>query len=349
MRSCGDFCRRLVIRFVADRDSSGQQQKVLVSSVVRATIGLMSAAAALLSAQAVAQAPAPEASAASKPQAEAPQGVDEVVVRGRRMSDVRDELHEYVQQFIRQVAKRPAGRGYARWQRHVCIGVHNLQSDAAQYIVDHISGVAGEIGLEPGEPGCRPDVIIIFTADGKSTASYIVENQPTVFRPVGGVGGVQLGLEALDDFAKSDKPVRWWHLAVPVDARFGQHAVRLPQDDSAPVVIVEGPSRIHSGIRDDLMYVLIIVDGKKLTGTTWQQLGDYLAVVSLAQIDPSANPTGFDSILNLFSNPQAYSGLTDWDRSYLRALYSFDQERMPRVQVNELVGRMTRQQLETGE
>jgi len=68
--------------------------------------------------------------------------------------------------------------------------------------------------------------------------------------------------------------------------------------------------------------------------------------VALAQVDPQANPSDFDSILNVFQNPAAYSGLTDWDRSYLKALYSFDQERTVRMQVNELVGKMTRQELE---
>jgi hypothetical protein len=68
-------------------------------------------------------------------------------------------------------------------------------------------------------------------------------------------------------------------------------------------------------------------------------------LVALAQIDPSANPASFDSILNVFNNPAAYSGLTDWDRSYLKALYSFDQERTTRNQVNELVGKMTRVEL----
>ena len=85
--------------------------------------------------------------------------------------------------------------------------------------------------------------------------------------------------------------------------------------------------------------VVIIVDSKKLTGPTWQQLGDYLAVVSLAQVDLAASPAAFDSILNLFTNPKAYSGLTDWDRTYVKALYQFDQERIPRLQHGELTAR----------
>ena len=88
--------------------------------------------------------------------------------------------------------------------------------------------------------------------------------------------------------------------------------------------------------------VLIIVDSTKLTGTTWQQLGDYLALVSLAQIDLGTSPKTFDSILNLFTNPAAYSGLTDWDRTYVRSLYEFDQERKPQLQRSALTSEMLR-------
>jgi hypothetical protein len=301
--------------------------------------------------QAFSQAPAPttvrEAAAPQQP-------TEEIVVRGRRMSEVREELRNYVNEFVVAIAKQPPGRGFARWQGHVCIGVDNLQKDAAQYIVDHISHVAEYVGLEPGEPGCTPQVTIIFTIDGKAMATYMVENRRRVLQPAGGLAGMNLGVDALDAFAQSDRAVRWWHVSLPVDSRIGTNAIRTADDkaaavtdeETAPVISVAGPSRIHSGIRDDLMRVFIIVDSKRLMGTTWQQLADYLAVVSLAQIDPSASPAGFDSILNVFSNPAAYSGLTVWDRSYLRALYSFDQERLPRIQVNELVGRMMRQENE---
>ena len=69
--------------------------------------------------------------------------------------------------------------------------------------------------------------------------------------------------------------------------------------------------------------------------------------MSLAQIDPRTDPREFDSILNLFSNPAAYSGLTDWDRNYLHALYTFNQERVTRIQGNDIVSKIARQELST--
>jgi hypothetical protein len=291
---------------------------------------------------------APEPANASETDQPAPEVGDEVVVRGQRMSDIEDGLRAEIGKFIGEISAPPAGRGFARWDSRVCIGVHNLEQTAAQYLVDRISKLALEVGLTPGEPGCGPNVIVIFTTDGRQLATHLVENEPKFLRPTG-EGGVHRGLAGLDRFAKSDKAVRWWQLSMPVSAQSGIAALELPNGLGPPVIGVAGPSRIHSGIVDALQRVIIIVDSTKLTGTTWQQLGDYLAVISLTQVDLEANPASFDSILNLFINPKAYSGLTDWDRTYVQALYRFDQERVPRLQRGELTGEMLRLELEIPE
>jgi hypothetical protein len=303
---------------------------------------LVSAFAVFLGAQAFAQDPVPAPAPSATPEGEAAQSIDEVVVRGRRMSEVEFDLRAYVRSFVDQVAALPPGQGYARWRRRVCIGVHNLEARAAQYIVNQVSQLALQVGLEAGEPGCHPEVMIIFTVDGKETASLIAEEHPRLLRPGGGLAGMNLTLEQLDDFAESDRAVRWWHVSMPVGAHNGDRATVMARDDEAPAVRVQGASRIHNGVRDDMSYAIVIVDAAQLHGTTWQQLGDYIAMVSLAQIDPNADLSAFDSILNLFSNPLAYSGLTDWDRSYIRALYNFNQEQQPHLQANQLVSLMTR-------
>jgi len=304
--------------------------------------------AALYIAQAPAQESSSEAPVASKA---APQVVDEVIVRGRRLEEIEDDLRLHIRQFIDEVVATPPGRGFARWHRSVCVGVYNLEPSAAQYIVDRVSRLALDVGLEPGEPGCAPQVNIVFATNASEAAAAMVDHDRRVFMRVGGLSGMDLGREALDEFVKSEKAVRWWHVSLPVDAHTGLPAIELLKSDCgvalcAPQVKVQGPSRVHNGTRDELQYVIILVNATKLTGTTWQQLGDYLAVVSLAQIDPKANPAAFDSILNLFSNPAAYSGLTDWDRSYIRALYEFDQERVASIQRNEIVSRIARREIE---
>ena len=310
---------------------------------------LLAMLASMTIAPASAQDSSPEAgggaSAAIGNDSDTPRTVDEeVIVRGQRLSEIEFDLRLYIRNFVNEVAAPARSRGYARWQRNVCIGVYNLQRTISQYIVDRISSLALNLGLEPGEPGCEAQVQIIFSTDGKQTASLMVKEAPRAFRPIGGYAGMDLGLEALDTFVESDNPVRWWHVSLPVDARTGATAVRIPGFD-APWIAVSGPSRLHSGVRDDLKHIMIVVDTTKLTGTTWQQIADYLAFVSLAQVDPNTDPSEFDTILNLFTNPAAYSGLTDWDESYLDALYSFNQERAASLQRNEIVNDIAAREL----
>ena len=276
---------------------------------------------------------------------------EEVIVRGRRLGELEFDIRPYIRDFLDEITLPARGRGYARWHRRVCVGVQNLENRPAQFIVDRVSSLALDVGLEPGEPGCNPQVIIIFSTDAKQMAAGMVENEPRVFRPIAGYAGMDRGLEGLDFFVESEAPVRWWDVSMPVDVRTGNPAIQSNNVSCTrapycfPIFWVDGPSRVHSGVRDDLQYVIILVDVTKLNGTTWRQLGDYLAFVSLAQIDLNADPAEYDSILNLFSNPAAYSGLTDWDRQFIHALYRFNPERVARVQGNEIVSRIAKQEL----
>jgi hypothetical protein len=312
----------------------------------RSELGAAVALAALLSAPT----PAQDVGAGdeTRPTAESIRADEQVIVRGQRLSELEFDLRIYIKDFIEEVAAPARTRGYARWQRGVCIGVHNLAATGAQYIIDRISSLALDVGLEPGEPGCSPQVNIVFVTNGRETAAALVESEPRFFRPALGNAGMDLGFEGLDEFTQSDKAVRWWHISMPVDARTGGSVMRFP-GQPPPVILKTGVSRLYDGIRDELRSVLIIVDSTKLAGSTWQQLSDYLALVSLAQISPWTNPAGFDSILNLFSNPAAYSGLTDWDVSYLHALYAFDQERDARMQRNLIVSEIMKREQSANE
>ncbi len=254
------------------------------------------------------------------------------------MSEVEDELRLEIGKFIGEVTVTFGGRGFARWDRTVCIGVHNLETKAAQYIVDRISLLALDVGLTPGEPGCAPNAIVIFTTDGKELASSLVETEPKLLRPTNYLG-THRGLAALDRFVASEKAVRWWQTSLPVDARTGKPAIDRPEGRTctsplcAPNVNVAGPSRIHSGIRDVLSNVIIIVDSTKLTGTTWQQLGDYLAVVS-PRTDRSRGGSvvvrQHSEFIHESSRPTPVSRIGTGPTC--RRLYSFDQERNPEMQ-----------------
>lgn len=63
---------------------------------------------------------------------------------------------------------------------------------------------------------------------------------------------------------------------------------------------------------------------------------------TLVQIKPDADPSGYDSILGLFTASSPPDGLTGWDRSYLRAVYDMDRQILPGAQRSQIVSLMQR-------
>lgn len=261
--------------------------------------------------------------------ADSPTVLNDVVVDGRR-------LEALAREFVAEVSRPGARRGLARWNRPICVAVVNLRAEAGQYIVDRISDVARELDVEAGEPGCRPNILIVGTVDGAALASAIVEDRPRNFDLRH--NGTDSGAAAFRHFRTGDSPVRWWPISMPIDTETNDRAVRLPGDidpatgqPTAPKIQIHGASRVRTQIRDDMIRSIIIVDVDRLGGTDLVQLGDYLSFVALAQIDAFAETSDFPTILNLFADPtSAPAGLTDWDRSYLTALYEHDQLRINR-------------------
>lgn len=279
------------------------------------------------------QAPAPQAVPEQTAPAD-PSATDlsDVEVTGR-------PLDTMIRSFVNEVAEPNRRRGLARWDGHICVGVANLRAEPAQYIVDRVSTIAEELGLRPGEPGCAPNVIIIASDEPSALAGQLTRERRRAFR-MGGAG-MDRGGDALEAFIASRAPVRWWQLSMPVNAENGARAVRLPgeckgscdtgaaatPEDYAPTINVFAASRLSTQIVDELFRTVVILDVNQIDGVPANQLADYIAMVTLAQIDPEADTSGYATILNLFETPDAAPGLTEWDRAYLSGLYDAERTR----------------------
>lgn len=292
------------------------------------------AAVAMLSSpdgvSAIVQTDTPTAQVAPRIAREAPADLGEVIVEGRRLEDL-------TRDFVNEVAAPARRRGLARWRDKVCVGVANLQAEAAGYIADRVSTVAQDVGLEVGAPGCRPSILISFTSDANAFTEDFVARRPRLFR-VGGAG-MDRGGAAFQHFLNTDRAVRWWVVSAPVDPENGQIATRLPgmgDDNGSPGQVMRfapnidnrgGASRLTTQITDDVLRAFIIVDVDRLNGVSLEQLADYLALVALAQIDPEADTSGYLSVLNVFDDPLQTDGLTQWDQAYLQGLYDAQRTR----------------------
>lgn len=267
---------------------------------------------------------------APPPPQEAPVTLSDVVVDGVVPAD-------RARGYVDEILITPQGQGPARWNRRLCVGTVNLRPEVARYVIDRVSAVAQEVGLAPGQPGCRANVLIFGASDGPEMARALVEGRPRVFR-VGG-SGMDLGWSALQRFQTSDAPVRWWHVSLPM-TELGEAAVTLPGADT-PVIRTD-MSRLRTRIINELQSVIIIIDFGRAEGVSLQPLADYVAMTALAQIDAEADMRGHSSVLNLFVDPAPPTELTEWDLGYLHALYVSNlDEASTTAQAREVARRLT--------
>ena len=251
-------------------------------------------------------------------QVEPPEAVlGDIVVEGVARRDA-------ARRFVSTVATAPAGARIGRWNGPVCVSVANIKAPYGQMLADRIGEVADGLGIRVGEPGCTANVLVIGTDDGPGTADALVEGWRTRFRPP--IDNTNMGLDALQRFRTSDAPVRWWHISLPVSADSGALAARVAGGDP-PLIESRNASRLRSALRYDLWSATVVIDMSKTSGVLLSALMDYSVMVVLAQVDPRSDYRGQPTILNLFNEPDGVTGMTDWDRAYLEALYEAEVDR----------------------
>lgn len=255
--------------------------------------------------------PPPSSAAEAVTDPETPTQLDDVVVTGA--------LEEVVGRFVDQLAAPPPRRGIARWDLPLCLGVVNVRPAVGRALIDRISDVARELDIELDEPGCDPNAVIVWTADAGGMATAMVAERRRAFRI--GFTRSNRGQSDLEKFQTSDAAVRWWHISFPVDAESGAIMVRIGNYRPPPPSGGGFLSSKRAMLSDRLARAIIIVDIDEVQDVPFDQLGDYLAMIVLAQVDPEGDFSQFDTVLNTFGASSSAAGLTNWDRSYLRTLY----------------------------
>jgi hypothetical protein len=241
---------------------------------------------------------------------------EDVIVRGQSQD-------EAIRSFIDQLAVSARGVDQlSTWDFRICPGVAGLRAQHAQLVVDRMAQRAMDVGLSVGEPGCRANVLVMISMDPDTLAQQLFNESPAALGFYSERGQSTLGRAALRDFVESDAPVRWWH--VSQEYTQGNEAVTETLDGQAPYTVRHGgPSLLRRGTHLNFVAAIVIVDGRRLVdGVDLGALADYLAMVTLAQVDPEAETQGLPTILNLFVQAGAPHTLTEWDVGYLRGLYA---------------------------
>ena len=262
--------------------------------------------------------------------------LDDVVVNGRR-------LDEAVRAYVENVSAPARTRGLARWDDDICVQVINFLPAVEAEVAGRIREVATALEIPVEAEGCDPNIVVMGTDDGPALAGAIVERFRSRFFRFGATR-TNRGSAALERFRLGDGPVRWWHVSLPVHAVTGAPMIRLPgrppvslpcssRSTATLDLSVAGIGGSRTGQRcnavtDRIIGLWIVVDADASSGLSAAQLADYLAFVAVAQVDPDADMSSFDTVLNLFERPDIVSGITGWDEIYLQSLYAGDNERL---------------------
>ena len=281
-----------------------------------------SALAALSLASAAPQAAPAQTAPTAQPQSQsqAPTSVEDVEVEGRRSVQT---PREQTQEFVRETTTSSFGARPGRWRTTVCVRVANFDPQASQYMIDRIADVSEALGLRSGEPGCTPNIYILATHDGQAQARDLVRRSPEAFRPR--IIHTAPPRSAIARFENTDAPVRWWQNTIEMGVDTSTPVARWPGEELSLVRATLG-SRLRATTRFDLLNVYVILDISKMEGVSLTALSDYVAMISLAQVDPEGDYGQMDTILNLFGSDRDRKGMSQWDLDYLSARYGIEHD-----------------------
>ncbi len=293
-------------------------------------LGVLVALIAMSSASAPAQ---PSTSISSGP---------EIIVRRRVFTS--SDISKAVRSIGQPVPIGGFDDQYPRWRTTLCVAIVGMPVDAGRFIADQIGVAARDVGLKTGAPGCQPNAFILFTA---APAKLIARARIHKAELVSGVDPATLSL-----IGKSSDAVRWIgsvELAAP------QGGPALPSDSGIavrPFLLLnrhDGGSRITDSAQTFLERMTVIVDTRQIEGIAYGQLSAYLALATLAELNPHAVAPNVDSILSLFPRSgHAPNGLTTFDKAYLKGLYDSNPE-MPGVMQRSSIIASVRRTLNSSE
>ncbi|WP_409898333.1 hypothetical protein [Hyphomonas sp.] len=236
---------------------------------------------------------------------------------------------EQVRDYMADIMPRGTGirsKGLPRWNSELCVSVIGPPVEQGQFIADRITQRAQQVGLEAGGPDCDTNLLIMVTDAPEVLLPEVVKQHRKMFGDPSDPGIDVSGTSAIKDLGDDQRPVRWRQVIETVSAT----GIPLSGDprsgpsgapENVPTVRSSTASRLTSNVRREVSRMIVVVDTRMTAGRPIGAIADYLAFVTLAQVDADADVETFPSIMGLFSGLDAPRSMTDWDVAYLIATY----------------------------
>lgn len=212
---------------------------------------------------------------------------------------------------------------YPRWDQPVCPLVAGLAGAQGEFILGRIVQVARAAHVPLAGLRCRANLFVMFSRRPHLLLKLWWAKDRNMYDTREGIAPVRR-------FIASHRPIHVWYNTA---ASCAGTPLGSASPDGALVsagVLVEGGGMLCGHGVDTLLHkvtvrgfssVILVVDKKRVHGMTFGQLAAYVALRSLAQVNPQAHG-GVPTILRLLQGSRhPPQDLTAWDRALLYGLY----------------------------
>jgi hypothetical protein len=223
-----------------------------------------------------------------------------------------------VHDFVRSHAVPTHIGQLARWETEVCPKTVGLSPDQSQAVLQRIIAVAKSVGAPAGAPGkkCRVNLAVVVTDKPQGVLDYIKVKQPALL-------GYHY-VSQVQRIATVRYPIQAWYITGTRGS-----GGELVVDDSC--CISQGGragSRLSAGISSEFAAVLVVADAATVAKHDINEIGDYVAVLSLSEVDLSRPCGEIDSIIDALSascgDSRPATAVTKADSAFLKGLYATD-------------------------
>lgn len=232
-----------------------------------------------------------------------------IVVIGQR------DIEQQIESFVGALTPASPRGQIARFETAVCPGAFGMADAQRSAVQDRVRAVAKGVGLDVAAADCKPNLVVIVTADKAAFLKALDKDHGYMF-------GDRTPTEIRKILAQPG-PSAAWQIQTMVNA----DGRAIMNDGDMPINrTTRNPSRITAAARPAFMAAVVVIESKALDGLTTTQLADYAAMRALARIEPAridaTAPATILRVLDAADDSEVPVTLTQWDFSFLKGLYS---------------------------
>lgn len=252
---------------------------------------------------------------------------------------------------IQRVA-RPVDGQLARFHEPICPRVTGFETQYERIVAERIKEIAAAAGARTGGEGCVANFHVVIVDDGREFVDILSRQHPEAL-----AGVDKRELRRLEN---EEGAARSWSVTVLTNSAglgsvdpassSGSDAVQrngasVGFGGGANVMRVHDASTINPSAQQTMVTSWVVIETAATLGKPLTTIADYAAMRGLAMVRPSELADGDGTILALFEPGAGASAaeLTEFDRAYLKGLYSVQGRRWARQQVRQMADMIARE------